>query len=327
MRVVIYGAGAVGGVIGVRLQQHGHDVVLIARGAHLDAIRARGLTFRSPTEDLTVPMHAVGHPSELDFAADDIVLLTMKSQHTQGALLDLRAAAGAGVPVVCAQNGVANEAMALRLFPDVYAMLVILPASHLEPGVIATEARTTTGILDTGRFPHGVDGRITELAAMVDSSGFSCRADASIMRWKYAKLLSNLGNALDAVAGRQSEAATTIGRLMRQEALACFAAAGIDCATADEMRARRDGVIELGPVAGQDRGGSSSWQSLQRGTGNIEADYLNGEIVELGRLHAVPTPANEVLQRAAHDLATAKAPPGSTSAEDLLRMINAYSSR
>jgi len=325
VRFVIYGAGGVGGVMGVRLIQHGHDVVFIARGEHLRVMQSEGLKFRSPSEDLTLPVEAVGHPTEVDFGPGDVVLLTMKSQHTQSALLDLRHAAGDDVPVICAQNGVANERAALRLFANVYAMLVILPASHLEPGVVSTQAATATGIVDTGAFPNGIDELIAEVATTLDGSGFSCRADPSVMRWKYAKLLGNLNNALNAVAGTGSDAATEIGRQMRHEALACFEAAGIDCATAQEVRERRDGVMEYAPVAGQERSGSSSWQSLERGTGNIEADYLNGEIVQLGRLHGVPTPVNGVLQCAANELARAGSAPGSISAEELRLQIDTQS--
>jgi 2-dehydropantoate 2-reductase len=70
-------------------------------------------------------------------------------------------------------------------------------------------------------------------------------------------------------------------------------------------------------VAGERRGGGSTWQSLARGTGETEADYLNGEIVLLGRVHGVPTPVNELLQQLARELATSGAAPGSVDPDDL----------
>jgi 2-dehydropantoate 2-reductase len=69
------------------------------------------------------------------------------------------------------------------------------------------------------------------------------------------------------------------------------------------------------------RGGGSSWQSLARGTGQIETDHLNGEIVLLGRLHGVPTPANALIQRLANDAAKDHRPPGSMTAADVLAML------
>ena len=62
MRFVVYGAGAIGGVIGARLFQSGHDVALIARGAHYDAIRDHGLRIQSPADDATLPIPVVDHP-------------------------------------------------------------------------------------------------------------------------------------------------------------------------------------------------------------------------------------------------------------------------
>ena len=75
-------------------------------------------------------------------------------------------------------------------------------------------------------------------------------------------------------------------------------------------------------VAGQDRVAGSSWQSLARGTGNVEADFLNGEIVLLCRLHCIPTPANLTLQRLAKHLANSGAPPQSIPLAEIQRQID-----
>jgi 2-dehydropantoate 2-reductase len=159
---------------------------------------------------------------------------------------------------------------------------------------------------------------------VLDASGFSCRPDPAVMRWKYAKLLMNLNNALGAVCTTGREVAD-IAEQMRDEAMATYRAAGIEWASAAEMTARREGLVEYAPVPGAERGGSSSWQSLARGTGNIEVDHLNGEIVLLGRLHGVATPANEVLQRLAAGAADRGEPPGSISPERLRSLIDAAS--
>jgi 2-dehydropantoate 2-reductase len=74
-------------------------------------------------------------------------------------------------------------------------------------------------------------------------------------------------------------------------------------------------------VAGRARGGGSSWQSLARGTGSIEADHLNGEIVLLGRLHGVPTPVNELARRLVNGAARSLVPPGSLTPAELLKML------
>lgn len=321
MRYVIYGAGGIGGTIGARLHQQGCEVILIARGEHGEVLRRSGLTLRAPDGMFQLSIPTVSHPREIDFRPDDVVLLAMKSQHTQGALEDLLGAGPGDVAVVCAQNGVANERMALRRFARVYGMLVHMPAMHLVPGEVVTHATGHGGILDTGCYPSGVDDACREFTAALRQAGFSAEPDERVMRWKHAKLLMNLNNALQAVAGFHGDAAREISSLLKHEALNCFAAAGIDCADLDAVRRRHEGVYSMGEVPGYPRGGGSSWQSIQRGAGNIETDYLNGEIVLLGRLHGVPTPANVVCQRLARRLVTENLPAESFRCDEVLEMI------
>ncbi len=320
MRYIIYGAGGIGGVIGAQLYQGGVDVLLVARGEHLTAIQENGLHYQTPHQTVTLPIAAVGHPGEIHFRADDVVILTMKSQHTQGALDDLRAAAGDEIALFCCQNGVANERMALRRFQNVHAMMVYLPAMALEPGRVQTHAARMTGVLDASIYPNGSDDLVAEVTATLDGVNFSARPNPTVMRFKYGKLIMNLGNALAAVSP-PGEETKEIRALMRAEAESCFKAAGIDCASQREETARRGDLMKSAPVEGQDRGGGSSWQSLVRGTGNIETDFLNGEIVLLGRLHGVATPANRVLQHQANALAARKGAARSVPLADLRRMI------
>jgi 2-dehydropantoate 2-reductase len=316
VRVVVYGAGAIGGGIGGRLAQHGHDVVLIARGAHHDAIKAHGLRVASPDEDVTVDVPVVDHPGRLTFADDDVVVLAVKGQDTMPALHALAAVAGPHVPVVCAQNGIENERLALRLFANVHAMHVMMPATHLEPGVVVVSSDPIGGLLDLGRYPTGTDATSEALAEALTASRYSSFAKPDIMRWKHRKLLMNLGNAADAACGPDARKSIVVQRA-QAEGEACFAAAGLPVASVEEDTARRGDLLKLRPVAGMRRGGGSSWQSLERGRGTIEADFLNGEIVLLGRLHGVPTPANELLQRTANRLAREHAPAGSMSVAEL----------
>ncbi|MEQ8860674.1 MAG: 2-dehydropantoate 2-reductase N-terminal domain-containing protein [Pseudomonadales bacterium] len=322
MRIIVYGAGGIGGTIGARLFQQGVDVVLIARGEHGRVIARDGLSLAAPDGSVTLPIPVVSHPRELAVRSDDMIVLAMKSQHTLAALEDLQALAPADVGIVCAQNGVANERMALRRFPRVYGMLVHLPALHLEPGRVVTHAVGRGGILDTGRYPHGVDEAGRALTEALERAGFSAAPDPAVMRLKYAKLLMNLNNALQAATEMRGEA-KEISRRLKREALACFDAAGIDCATVEEVQARHEGTYRLGEVPGQPRGGGSSWQSLVRGTGNIETDYLNGEIVLLGRLHGVPTPANAVCQRLAWRMVNQGLTPGAIAAAEVMALIEA----
>src|SRR5215207_4316372 len=94
VRYVIYGAGAVGGAIGGRLFQSGHDVVLIARGAHHDAMASAGLVLETADGTVTLPVPVTRSPAEAEVSGDDVVLLTMKTQDTAAALGELAATVG-----------------------------------------------------------------------------------------------------------------------------------------------------------------------------------------------------------------------------------------
>lgn len=318
VRLVVYGAGAIGGVIGGRCAQGGEDVVLVARGAHLEAIQRQGLVVESPDSSVTVPVRAVGHPSELDLGDGDVVVLAMKSQDTGEALEALREVAPSSTPIVCAQNGVENERVAARRFANTYGMRVILAGTHLEPGVVEIATAPVSGVLDVGRFPEGVDDVAERMAEDLRASGFDARATPKIMSHKYLKLVNNVSNAIQAACGLGDDpVADELDAAARAEARACYAAAGIELADESDEAERRRLRGPTRPVGGSTREGGSSWQSLQRQTGNIEADWLNGEIVLLGRLHGVPTPVNERLQAVANRMAFEHTPPGSMTGEEL----------
>jgi 2-dehydropantoate 2-reductase len=320
MRFVILGAGAVGGVVGARLHQAEFDVTLIARGSHLEAIRRDGLTLLTPVERVTLTLPAAADPGEVDWSDDDVVLLATKSQDTLGALTALRAAAGTTVPLVCMQNGVENERLALRMMDHVYGAVVMVPTAHLEPGVVESYGADISGMIDVGRYPSGVDERCARICAALSASMFTCHVAPDVMRLKYAKLLMNLGNAVGALC-RPGDRRDELTALARAEGEAALTAAGIDFVD-DQVKDIDGRWAQMGvrDIDGRRRPGSSTWQSLARGTGRIETDYLNGEIVLQGRLHDVPTPINAALCRLAAQAAGHRraGEPVLIAAEDVL---------
>ncbi len=322
MRYVVVGAGAVGGTVGARLALAGRDVVLVARGAHLAAIRARGLRLESPTGAEVVRVPTVASPAEVDWKPGDVALLAVKGQDTLEAVRALAAAAPPEAPLLCLQNGVENERVALRWFTHVHGVCVALPSEHLEPGVVAASSSPIPGILDIGRWPAGSDEVDVAIAADLATAGFAARAVDDVARWKYAKLLRNLRNAVDGLCGPDAADGRLAG-MVADEGEAVLRAAGIDAATREEDAARRGDLLRVQPVAGRPRGGSSTWQSLARGAGSVEAAQLNGEIALLGRLHRVPTPANALLQRAVERAAAAGDRPGSVGEAELLAQLGA----
>lgn len=316
MRYVIYGAGAVGATIGAKLHMSGYPVTLIARGEHLAQLQDRGLGFHDPTVSVRLELPVVASPTELDLTDEDVVILAMKGQDTAASVGELAAAAPVNVRVVCAQNGVENEQMALRRFPHVYAMYVVVPADHLQPGDVRTFGVPRSGILDLGRYPAGVDDVARAVSRDLNDAGFRSRTDETVLRAKYRKLLLNLGNAVEALLGRGADDGGLKERA-REEGHAVLAAAEIEVMSVEEDRERRSGLSTTVVDGGIGRRAGSSWQSLKRGSGAIETDYLNGEIVLLGRLHGVPTPVNALLQREANRMARTGGAPGTMSLREL----------
>jgi 2-dehydropantoate 2-reductase len=324
VRFVVFGAGAIGGVVGACLHQSGQEVVLIARGEHGTAIRERGLTFERPgmaAVTLTIPVAPT--PAEVEWAGDEVVLLATKSQDTAGALTGLRGIAPMTTPVLCVQNAVENERVALRLFTNVYGAVVMAPTGHLEPGIVQAYGTRGVGVIDIGRYPEGMDEVCEQVAGALDASGFSSRPRPDIMRFKYAKLLANLGNAVDAIC-EPGDAASEVIALAQEEGRTALTAAGIEF-VAEEVNDvhARWARLDVQPIEGRPRAGSSTRQSLVRGTPTVETDYLNGEIGMIGRLHRVPTPVNDALCELSDRHVRERREPGTVPAEEVLARAGA----
>ena len=318
MRYIVYGAGAIGGTIGARLAQAGQEVVLIARGAHLDALQAHGLRLIAPDGETVQRIPVVSHPREIAFRQDDVVLLATKTQDSGAALRDLLvASAGVDLAVVCAQNGVENERLASRCFRRVYAMMVWMPADFVQAGEVVCYCTPRSGILDLGRYPCGADETAGRIAQALQESGFSAQALGDVMRWKYAKLLLNVVSAITALCGGVARDSAFALRL-RDEAIACYDAAGIEAASpAQEAQRQAASGIQVVNIDGRVRAGGSVWQSLARDTGSVETDFINGEIAMLGTLHGVDVPCNRAVVFYANQMARGHLRPGALAVADL----------
>lgn len=311
---MVIGAGAVGGGIGGSLTFAGVDAVLVARGDQLAALRQGGLEIVTPTDSRQVQVTAVGGPDELTLRPDDVLVLTTKTHQAEAALVqwadvpvDGGGTAGERLPLIVALNGVAAEWLALRYFRRVYGACVWMWANYTKPGRVILSGSPTLGMFHLGRVPAGsADASDAELLSSIRQEWLAAALDVrlprDVMQWKYRKLITNLGNAYQALVGDT----TGTGSLVREavaEGRAVLAAAGIDVTSDEDEAADREDytVVDLSDRLGFL--GGSTWQSLVRGTGNAETDYLNGEIVLEARRHGLEAPINarvaSLLRRAA----------------------------
>ena len=320
MRYVVYGAGAIGGILGGRLHLAGNPVTLIARGEHLRAIQEHGLRLDTGHGERVVTAPACNTAADVQWTEDTVVLLSVKSQQTAVALADLVAHAPSSVSVVAVQNGLANEPAILRHFANTYGMCVAMPAVHIEPGVVVERAMDAPAVLEIGRYPGGIDHVAQQVAADLSAAGLPAEPRENVMAWKRRKLMRNLNNGVDAVCA-PSDAARELSQRCQQEGQTVMQAAGFEMVTVEEDAQRRRGLM------GQGRPGmafhSSTWQSLSRGVGDIEIDYLSGEIVLQGRLHGVPTPANELMVQVVNEVVRNGGAANSLDAQTLLDRLDA----
>ncbi len=319
MRIIVYGVGAIGGTVAALLSLSGYSVVGIARGRQLEAIRSDGLRLHTPTGTRTARFPVVSDPEEITFGADDFVLLTMKGQDTPQALLRLKSTGVVEQPIFCFQNGVANELLALRFFENVYGVTVMLPADYDTPGEVAAYGAPKIGIFDIGRYPAGSDDTVERLCQALDASGFVTNPRNDVMSSKYRKLLLNLHNIVEVVLSDQDIRGKWRDRL-RTEGEAVLSTAGIEWDKSDAL-ARKDMTIST--IPGRKRIGSSTLQSAVRGTGSLETDYLNGEIVLLGRLNNVATPVNAAFCRLSAEIASGRMKPQSATDEAVSSVVDA----
>jgi 2-dehydropantoate 2-reductase len=301
--VVVYGAGAIGSLVGARLHESGVNVRLIGREAHVAAIRAKGLLVKGPDESRLVQLPATTTLAGIA----DIILLTVKSQDVQDACRTI-AALHSDATVVTMQNGVRSDREAADILgrQRVVGCVLNISATYLEPGVVE---QNTAGLFQVGApFPESqprVDAVLGVLSLAIKTEHVP-----DIARSRWTKLMANLNNAIMAITG------LPIGKALRHRGLTRLSIATIreGVRTAQlggfgldqSRRARTFRLMSTLPMSlsylvfgGRLAGnfppdstyGPSTLQSLQRHSSS-ELEYLNGEIVALGERIGRRTPYN-----------------------------------
>ena len=324
MRVIVIGAGGVGGVLGGELARAGVDVILVEKDpAHLAAIQRDGLRLRTGTGNHQLEIPAVERVAEAEPRGGDLIVVAVKAWDTATACEEIAAAAGSDVPVYCAQNGVRNDETAAQLFPDVSGMVVLFNGKRMQPGVVA---QTLNGDVYVGSFPTGVGPSARAMLEALHKTELVAHSTSDLVAQRWNKLLLNANNATFGLAGLSSQ----FGRSDREarlwmadvfeEAMAALDAAGIDYTSASgttpfEDRLRQIRSLDLpAPQVPEDEemvGYVSMYQDLYHRRQKTEASYINGEIVRLGEQYGVSTPYNSLLLHLATKAAQAQELPGS----------------
>lgn len=293
MKIAILGAGGVGSYYGGALARAGHSVSMLARGAHLDALREKGLEVRTPEEAWTVQVGAAGEAAELGPA--DLAIVAVKSYSLEEIAPAARLLAEAGADVLPLLNGVeAADRLVRSGVPDerVLGGIAEISAARVAPGIV--ERRSTFQRVVVGERAGGISERAERVAAAFDGTGVEARASADITAdlWRKLAFIATMaagcglsrgpvGTIRDKPLGRQ-----VLERGVR-EALAVGRALGVSLG--EEDAAYILGFVEaLGPTLKP-----SFLLDLEAGR-PTEIDDLSGAISRLGRKAGVDTPVHDV---------------------------------
>ena len=145
-----------------------------------------------------IKVESGSHIQDLEPEASDLVIITTKSQMTESVITELSGVYDKDLRVVCLQNGVRNEEIAVHSFRNVYAGLVFFGAVQLEPASISLPQGLTVAV---GCYPKGVDDTARQFCEDLTNAGFKALASAHVMSMKWGKLVANLNNATHAVTG------------------------------------------------------------------------------------------------------------------------------
>ena len=319
LKILSFGAGAIGTYIGGSLALAGHEVVFVERPDVAEALRARGLRLdltldarrKTLETDLIPPADLVFTETlekALAYGPFDVALFALKSYDTQSALTEMANLAEKMPPVLCLQNGVDNEpTIAEVLGPEmVIAGTVTSAVGRRDAGDIVLEKLRGIGIADE----HELSARLTK--AMNDAF-LNARLYPRAVDMKWSKMLTNLvGNATSAILDMPPAEIFARDDLyafemrMLRESLAVMAAQKIDVVDLPGTPVRAltwaaKGPRWLRPLAARKLGGGRGGKmpsfhiDLHSGRGKSEVDFLNGAVVRAGKQAGIPTPVNQLL--------------------------------
>ena len=290
MRIAVMGSGGIGGYFGGLLARAGADVTFIARGPHLEAIRARGLTVRSAVGDFTVAVRATDDPGTV--GPVELVLFSVKGYDTEEAARRMTPMLGEDSSVLCLQNGVDNEEKLAGILGRgrVLGGVVHILSTIAEPGIIHQTAGPRTirfGEMDGGRTP-----RLERILSALTTVGIAASISERIVVDLWEKFLFICAHG----------GVTALTRLGVGDILGCPETAALYRAVMEEIAAVGTGTGVPIPDDAVDRAlsfarslapgmRSSLAHDLERGN-RLEIDTLPGAVVRYGKQAGLPTPLN-----------------------------------
>jgi 2-dehydropantoate 2-reductase len=316
--IAVIGAGAIGSVIGGLLSKAGEDVTLVGRKSHVDAINRNGLILDTASGKMIIQVKAA---ENLDFKPD-LALLTVKAQDVESSIRKVRLFLY-GIKVVTMQNGVHSDDQVAGLLgkENIISSVVVFNGQFLESGKVLYSIPFSKTALLIGE-PFGNKGdRLQSISALFNKALPTDISD-DIRAAHWTKLLWNLQTAIPGVTGlsyQESYQYPQIRKLvikLTKEGLKVIERAGIKTVDVlgfpiEPLKTMARVPLSISSTMVEDKAKSlgkqpilgSTLQSIKRGK-STEVDYLNGEIVTLGKQMGIPTPANSLMVELVHQVET-----------------------
>jgi 2-dehydropantoate 2-reductase len=318
LRVLVFGSGAIGSLLGHRLSQAGHEVTMIGRQSYVQAVARRGLRLDDPgagSEDLVAYPDAVTRIEDLPPSQRswDLVLLTVKAYDTSEAARALAPHLPPHAPLLIVQNGVGGEELAQQVLKrtQIISAALTLSVSMLAPAHISLE--TTRGGLSLA--PTGEGQAVGSWAELFAEAGMKVATHPDYRALKWSKLLLNiLANAIPAILDLSAGAAFSDPELFALERAAFLEALavvrGLQLRPVSfpgypvsllvwAMESLPASLVRpvLGRIVASGRGGKppSLQMDLASGQGRSEVRYLNGAVVDHAKHLGIHVPVNEVV--------------------------------
>ncbi|MGW1802050.1 ketopantoate reductase family protein [Streptomyces sp. NPDC001984] len=295
MRIAVMGTGGVGGYFGAKLALAGNEVAFVARGKHLEAIRANGLRVESPLGDMHLPKAAQATDDPTEIGPVDLVLFSVKLWDTETAAEAIKPLLGEHTAVVSFQNGVMKDDVLRQVLgPDhVVGGVCYIAATIAEPGLIRHSGSLQKLVF--GEYDGSLSDRVRQFRDACAVSGIDVEVSDRIEQTIWEKFVFLVG-----LSGTTSTARVPVGPLRTHPRSRAFLHDVMDEVV---QVARAQGVplsadyadTQLAFIDQVPAGMTSSMHNdLERGS-RLELDWLSGDVAERGAKLGVPTPCNRAI--------------------------------
>jgi 2-dehydropantoate 2-reductase len=309
MKIAVIGAGAIGSVIGGLLSKAGEDVTLIGRKPHVDTINQNGLILDGESGEIVVQVKAT---ENLDFKPN-LTLLAVKTQDVESSIRKVSPFLS-GVPLVTMQNGVQSDDLVAGFLgkENIISSVVIFNGLFLQPGKVSYSVPFGKIALLIGE-PFGIKGNRLQNISELLNKALPTDISEDIRGAHWTKLLWNLNTAVPAVTGLSFQELNPYPQIRKlnidlmKEGLEVIKTGGIKTADVPGMPLSLMETMIKTPLPVSFLGKlpmlGSILQSIRRGK-STEIDYLNGEIVNLGKKSGISTPINSLIVELVHQVET-----------------------